>query len=474
LDKPAASFLSGCLQAIGMQNPATSTRVYLASLGCARNQIDSEWMLGRLQRSGAVLVDEPGQADAIVVNTCSFIEAAADESIDTILQLARYKQTGACRRLIVTGCLPERYRQEIVGAIPEVDLFLGTGAFDRIAEAVAGTLCASRCILPDPDTLPVAGADEPRQRALSSMAYLKIAEGCSRRCTYCIIPKLRGRQKSRDAEDIVAEARQLLHSGVKELVLVSQDTTAYGHDGSGAVDLARLLDSLARLTAGSRGECAPDEPADFWIRFLYGHPESIDDAVIQTVAKHANLCEYFDVPIQHAADRVLRKMGRRYSRSDLHRLIDRIREQIPEAAIRTTVIVGFPGETEKDFETLLRFIEEIRFDHLGCFTYSDAADLASHRLGGHVAEAVAAERMDAVMYCQAGISAGNNRRYLGRSLPVLVENCVERGLYACRTAFQAPEVDGTTLVRAGSLKPGCFQQVRITEAETYDLMGVPE
>jgi ribosomal protein S12 methylthiotransferase len=447
--------------------------VYLASLGCARNQIDSETMLGRLQQSGAVIVDDPEQAEAIVVNTCSFIEAAADESIDTILQLAQLKQTGACRRLIVTGCLPERYRDEIAGAIAEVDLFLGTGAFDRIAEAVAGTLGPARCLLPDPDRLPVAGADEPRTRSASAMAYLKIAEGCSRHCTYCIIPKLRGRQKSRRPQDIVAEARRLLAAGVKELVLVAQDTTAYGSEDGGGAGLAGLLESLAGLSAGAQARCPAEEAADFWVRFLYGHPESIADAVIQTVAKHANLCEYFDIPIQHAADGVLKKMGRRYSRDDLHRLIDRIREAVPGAAVRTTVIVGFPGETEKDFQTLLRFVEQVRFDHLGCFTYSDAEDLASHRLSDPVAPAVAEERMDAIMTCQAGISSGNNRRYLGRSLPVLVEHRMERGLYAARTAFQAPEVDGVTLVRAESLPTGCFQRVRIVESETYDLTGVP-
>ncbi len=420
------------------------------------------------------MVKDPAYADAIVVNTCSFIEAAADESIETILQLAHYKQSGACRRLIVTGCLPQRYREEIVDAIPEVDLFLGTGAFDRIAEAVSGALGRSRCMLPDPDTLPVAGAQAPRVRDFSPMAYVKIAEGCSRHCTYCIIPSLRGRQKSRQPADIVAEAQQLLKAGVKELVLVSQDTTAYGQDRSDAADLSRLLESLALLTAGEQDPCPPNAPHPFWVRFLYGHPESISDSVIQTVAKHTNLCEYFDIPIQHATDGVLKIMGRRYNRDDLRRLIDRIRALMPGAAVRTTVIVGFPGETEKDFQTLLRFVEEMRFDHLGCFTYSDAEDLASHRLSDPVPAAVADERLDALMYRQAGISAGNNLRYVGRTLPVLVERQLDSGLYGCRSAFQAPEVDGVTRVRAESLQIGCFQRVRITETQTYDLIGVPE
>ena len=322
-------------------------KVFLSSLGCARNLIDSENMLGRLKTTGAVIVDDPADAEAIIVNTCSFIESAADESIDTILELAKYKEKGNCRRLIVTGCLPERYREDIVEVMPEVDLFLGTGAFDRIVSAVDGYQDTSRCILPDPDLLVPAGAGEPRVQTTAHMAYLKIAEGCSKHCTYCIIPRLRGRQKSRSPEDIVAEAQQLVQNGVKELVLVAQDTTAYGKDLEGPSNLSKLLESLAAIPPHPEpctGNGSAFEP--FWIRFLYGHPESIDDSVIRTVAHYANICSYFDIPIQHAGNTLLKKMGRHYSRDDLHRLIDRIRATLPEASIRTTVIVGFPGETD--------------------------------------------------------------------------------------------------------------------------------
>lgn len=438
--------------------------VYLTSLGCARNQIDSEVMLGRLKAVGALFSDAPADAEVIIVNTCSFIESAADESIDTILELAAYKKKGRCRRLVVTGCLPERYRDEITRAIPEVDVFLGTGAFDRIVEAVEGYLDSAKCVLPDPDSLSPSGAGVLRERSNRWMAYLKIAEGCSRQCTYCIIPKLRGRQKSRSIDDVVAEARQLLQAGVRELVLVSQETTAYGKDLQPPTDLARLLTALAAPPSASG-------PDPFWVRFLYGHPQSIDDGLLNAVAQHANICSYFDIPIQHASRSVLRKMGRHYGPADLQRLLGRIRRVIPAAALRTTVIVGFPGETDDDFDQLLRFVESERFNHLGCFVYSDAEDLPSHRLPDHVPTATARERYRILMKRQQEISAARNRDYHGRTLAVLVEEHPENGLYTGRTEFQAPEVDGVTYIHADRLQAGDFAMVRITDTLEYDLVG---
>jgi ribosomal protein S12 methylthiotransferase len=297
--------------------------IYLESLGCARNLVDSEQMLGRLEMAGWEATRDPSQARVIVVNTCSFIESAANESIDTILSLSAYKTHGACRRLVVAGCLPERYRQQIAAALPEVDIFIGTGAFDRIIDAAEGRLNASGCLLPDPEGITLT-AQIPRKPSSAPAAYLKIAEGCSRHCTYCIIPTLRGRQKSRAPEDILAEARILLQQGAKELVLVSQDTTHYGRELSPAADLGDLLERLARLP----------EAAQAWIRFLYGHPQSIDARVIETVAAHANLCPYFDIPIQHASTAVLKSMGRHYTAKDLERLFADIRSAIPHAALR--------------------------------------------------------------------------------------------------------------------------------------------
>lgn len=440
--------------------------VHLASLGCARNQIDSEVMLARLKRIGALIVDNPAEAEVIIVNTCSFIEAAADESIDTILELAGHKRTDRCRKLIVTGCLPERYRKDLVEALPEVDVFLGTGAFDRIVDAVDGYLDSAKCLLPDPDTVATAGDHPLRVPSNAHMAYLKIAEGCNRKCTYCIIPRLRGRQKSRPPADIVAEARQLLRAGVRELVLVSQETTAYGHDLEPPADFAELLAALA--TAAGNRHAAEEE---FWIRFLYGHPESLSERTIAVVAGHQNICRYFDLPIQHASPSVLKKMGRRYGPDELYALVDLIRRALPDAALRTSVIVGFPGETEADFRELLAFIEAVRFEHLGCFIYSDAEDLPSHSLADPVPSSKAKERYRRLMQRQQEISAAANRRYRGRLVRVLVEERTEAGLYAGRTAFQAPEVDGVTYIRADRLQTGRFTDVRITDTLEYDLVG---
>ncbi len=435
--------------------------IHLVSLGCARNLVDSEVMTGKLREAGCVPVPDPEDADVIIVNTCSFIEAAANESIDTILALAAHKKDGACKKLIVTGCLPERYRQDIVSALPEVDVFLGTGAYDRIIEAVQDDSSLSACILPDPDGISVEAAGAARELSTGPAAYLKIAEGCDRHCTYCIIPRLRGRQKSRSMLDIVAEAEKLAASGVRELTLVSQDTTAYGQDLDGPADLSLLLERLSRM------------PFDVWIRFLYGHPESITEAMIRTVADHPVICPYFDIPIQHASDGVLKRMGRHYGGKELILLFENIRAVVPEVCLRTTVIVGFPGETDADFDFLLSFVKKIRFDHLGVFIYSDADDLPSHRLPDPVPAAVARRRHNRLMTVQKKISAENNRKYLEKIIPVLVESAPEKGVYMGRTRFQAPEVDGVTIIYADQLEIGDVIGVRIIDTLEYDLIGVP-
>jgi ribosomal protein S12 methylthiotransferase len=445
-------------------------KLYLESLGCARNQVDSEIMIGRLQRAGWVLTDEPEDAETIVVNTCSFIESAAEESIDIILDLAEYKKEGSCKRFVVAGCLPERFRDDILGSLPEVDVFLGTGAFDQIVKAVQDPQFTHQCLLPDPDLNVPQEKDSPRDLMQSHSAYLKIAEGCSKSCTYCIIPKLRGRQKSRPLEDIMSEAHQLFSQGVKELVLVAQDTTAYGNDLPAQISLSRLMNDLSKLVQGtSRDGFTP------WLRVLYGHPESIEDAFIKTVAANSHICSYFDIPIQHASSTVLKRMGRQYSRQDLQRLFDRIRKFVPDAALRTTVIVGFPGETDKDFEALLQFAEDVRFDHLGVFIYSDSDDLPSHRLGKHVPTDVATDRYHQLMSTQADISAMNNQKYIGKTVKVLVEESLENNLFAGRTSFQAPEVDGVSYINTSltpfQLKIGSITDMRVTDAMEYDLMG---
>jgi ribosomal protein S12 methylthiotransferase len=427
-------------------------------------------MHGRLKKVGWTLTDDPGEAATIVINTCSFIESAAQESIDTILELAEYKKNGPCTRLVVTGCLPERYREDIVASLPEVDVFLGTGAYDQIVGAVQDPKFTNQCVLPDPDLVTLQDSHSPRDLIQPHLAYLKIAEGCSKDCTYCIIPKLRGKQHSRPLEDIVAEARHLVEGGAKELVLVAQDTTAYGRDLADSVNLGQLVASLARIGSGNKQKF--DGP---WLRALYGHPESIEDSFIKTVASFQNVCPYFDIPVQHASDGVLKRMGRRYTRSNLLRLFDRIRKHVPGAVLRTTIIVGFPGETDKDFEALMGFAEDVRFDHLGVFIYSDSEDLSSHHLSNHIPMDVARERYHQLMSAQSGISSENNQKYIGKIVKVLVEEFLENHLFAGRTNFQAPEVDGISYINTSSLpfdlKIGSFTDMRVTDAMEYDLMG---
>ncbi len=434
-------------------------KVHLTSLGCAKNQVDSELMLGMFLAQGHSLCAAPDQAEAIVVNTCAFIEAAVEEAIDTVLELAAIKKDEC--RLIVCGCLPERYRQPLSESLPEVDFFFGTGAYDRVANALAADITGlERCHLPPPENVRLdhafAGRIWPRQ----GYAYLKIAEGCDRRCTYCIIPRLRGRQKSRAFDEILREADALAASGVRELVLVSQETSAYGRDLDSPSCLADLLAVLSERLPST------------WLRPLYLHPESVTPELIRVMAERDNICAYFDIPVQHAADRILKRMGRHHTASDLRRLFSDIREVLPEAALRTTVMVGFPGETETDMAQLMAFVKEIAFDHLGVFVYSDDADILSHGLAAHVAGDEAQARFHRLMTAQAEISLARNNRRVNGIYPVLLEKQIDAGLFEGRGMFQAPEVDG--IIRVACDKGaiiGNFVQVGITSADEYDLAG---
>lgn len=438
-------------------------KLHLVSLGCARNQVDSEVMLGRLKQQGWEMTRDPEHAVVIIVNTCSFIESAANESIDTILALAENKKTGVCRKLVVTGCLPERYREDITATLPEVDCFLGTGAFDQIETAVMEAKPISGCLLPDPNIRTLEDGNAPRLLTETHLAYIKIAEGCNSMCTYCIIPKLRGGHRSRPVTDIVAEARHLIDNGALEIVLVAQDTTHYGHDLTPKTDLTRLLGILAELSD------------KVWIRFLYGHPEHFDASLIKIMSEYKNLCPYFDIPVQHAADGLLKKMGRRYQKKDLLRIFGNIRDRLPRASLRTSVIVGFPGESETDFSELQAFVEQAQFDHLGVFTYSDSDDLPSHRLPNPVPGNIAIKRMNRIMELQKKISEKRNLRYKNESLPVLVEQQLEDHLFSARTQFQAPEVDGLTFVKTRPEGPrisaGSFARVEVIDTLEYDLVA---
>ncbi len=436
--------------------------IYFEPLGCARNLVDSEIMMGNLSGAGGIITDDPADADIIIINTCSFIEDAVNESLDVIFHLARYKTSGKCRFLVVAGCLPERYREKLEAELPEVDLFLGTGALDQVIRAMNDRDPLRGCFLPDPNRLILTGCENRfRGKTAPASAYLKIAEGCDKHCTYCIIPRLRGKQRSRPIGDIVSEAAMLIEKGVKELVLVAQETSFYGRDLSPATDISTLLNAVARLSGG------------VWIRLLYGHPESVDEKLIKTIAANETICSYFDIPVQHAADPVLKRMGRNYTLEDIYRRIDQVRTHIPDAVLRSTVIVGFPGESEKDFETLMRLVERVRFNHLGAFIYSDSDDLVSHRLKHHVPAAIAKKRYDRLMERQRDISTAIHGDYVGRTVKVLVEEHPEPDVYIGRADFQAPEVDGITYINCRQAPLGDFMNVAIVDALEYDLVGEP-
>lgn len=415
-------------------------------------------MMGELVDNGFTITQDPSQADTIIVNTCSFIESAIAESVDEILELAEYKKTGKCRRLIVTGCLPERFREETADSLSEVDVFLGTGAYHKIIDVIKNDPAKHKCLLPPPMAMPLQGHDTKRIPSTSSMVYLKATEGCDRHCTYCIIPKLRGRLRSRPVEDIIAEATHLISSDFKEIVIIGQDTGSYGTDLKPPVPFSRLLEKISVIS-----------PAP-WIRFLYGSPDMTDESLIRAVASHDNICSYFDIPIQHSSKNVLQKMGRQYDEACLLRLFDNIRSVIPEAALRTTVMVGFPGETDTDFKNMLDFVKTVEFDHLGAFIYSDSDDLPSHALPDHVPEAVAKERHHILMTAQAEISFKKNKARIGQVYKVLVEE-QEETLHIGRTWFQAPEVDGITYIDSQTVTVGEFADIKITDAFEYDLKG---
>lgn len=440
--------------------------IYFETLGCSRNQVDSEIMLGKLVAAGHEITDNPELAQVIVVNTCGFISTASDEAVDVILQMAQLKQTAACERLIATGCLAQRYKDDpdLVGTLPEVDAFLGTAACDAIVDAVEGHPEKTLTLFPDPVKRQFQNLSEHRELTTGPYAYIKVSEGCNRKCTFCIIPNLRGTQRSRPIEDICKEALQLVQKGVKEIILTAENTTDYGRDLEGEIGFHTVLKRLAHTL----------EAYDVWIRFLYTHPGTLTTEIIRTVADHDKVCPYYDIPVQHASDRVLKKMGRPYKKKALITLIKKIRSIDPCAVLRTTLIVGFPGETDKDFNELMDFIQTVKFDHLGVFTYSDSDDLKSHHLKDHVPEEIAEKRQDTIMAAQAEISEKINQDLVGRTFDVLVEENTEPGVYIGRTKFQAPEVDGMTFIYSDALEINRFVKVRVTDGFEYDIAGEVE
>ena len=433
--------------------------VCLVSLGCPKNLVDSEVILGLLSKEGYALTTDPSKAQIIIVNTCSFIQDATQEAIDTILQLIPYKRKGLCRLLIVAGCLPQRYGKLLEKELPEVDLFVGTGSFQKISNIISRK-GRRKSFLSGPAFL----YDEKTPRILStpsSTAYLKIAEGCSKACTFCTVPKIRGAYRSRKIRSITKEAVRLSDQGVKELILIAQDTTAYGEDRGDGTSLEKLLRSLVKID-GLR-----------WIRMLYSYPkaEYFTEDLLHLIAKEEKICSYLDLPIQHIDDEMLKRMGRRSNGKEIRSLIRKIRSFIPEVTLRTSLIVGFPGERESQFKALLDFVQEVRFDHLGAFKYSPEEGTPASRLSRPVPEKIKEERLKTLMKVQKGISLKNNKRRVGQRMEVLVEGWDrQRGVLKGRIQTQAPEIDGSVLL-IGEAQPGDWVEVRITRAFPYDLAG---
>lgn len=436
-------------------------KIMMVSLGCDKNLVDTEMMLGMLQDAGYCFTDDETQADVIIVNTCCFIGDAKEESINTLIEMGALKQTANAKVLIAAGCLAQRYAKEIREEIPEVDAILGTLAIDEIVKAVREAVEGKHDLyMEDINREPV----HDQKRVVTTgghFAYLKIAEGCDKRCSYCIIPKVRGSYRSVPMESLLAEAEQLVAGGVKELILVAQETTLYGKDLYGRKMLPELLQRLCRINGL------------YWIRILYCYPEEITDELIEVIRTEKKICHYLDMPIQHASDRILKKMGRRTNRAELTERIRKLREQIPDICLRTTLITGFPGETQEDHEIMLDFVEEMQFDRLGVFTYSAEEDTPAAEMPDQIPEEIKSDRRDAVMELQQEIAFEKAGEMAGRTVLAMIEGKVaDENCYIARTYKDAPNVDGYLFINTSrELMTGDFARVVVTGSYEYDLIG---
>ena len=436
-------------------------KILFISLGCDKNLVDTEVMLGMLASRGYEMTNDEQEADIIVINTCCFIHDAKEESIQNILDMAEYKKNGSAKALIVTGCMAERYRQEILDEIPEVDEVLGTTAYDRILDAVDAALAGQHEVMTaNLDALPL-----PETKRLVTtgghFAYLKIAEGCDKHCTYCIIPKIRGNFRSVPMERLLKEAQDLAEQGVKELILVAQETTLYGKDLYGEKSLPKLLRELCKIS-GIR-----------WIRILYCYPEEITDELIQVMKEEPKICHYLDLPIQHANDTILKRMGRRTSKQELIDIVQKLRKEIPDICLRTTLITGFPGETQEQHEEVMEFIDTLEFDRLGAFTYSPEEDTPAATFEDQIDEEVKEDRQADIMELQQEIAFDKAEDMIGREVLVMIEGKVaDENAYVGRTYRDAPNVDGLIFINTDvELISGDFAKVKVTGALDYDLIG---
>lgn len=437
-------------------------KILFVSLGCDKNLVDSEVMLGMLAEQGYSFTEDEEQADIVVVNTCCFINDAKEESIQSILEMAERKKTGKLKLLIVTGCLAQRYREEIQEEIPEVDAILGTTAIDKIADVIRELTGGTHHNYFEDINAPCSPKQAKRVVTTGGYyAYLKIAEGCDKHCTYCIIPKVRGNYRSVPMERLLKEASELAESGVKELILVAQETTLYGVDLYGKKSLPELLHRLCEI------------PELEWIRILYCYPEEITDELIQTIKSEDKVCNYLDIPIQHGSDAVLRRMGRKTSQQELKEMIAKLRSEIPDICLRTTLITGFPGETEEDYEELYRFVNEMEFDRLGVFTYSQEEDTPAAAMEDQIPEEVKEQRRGELMELQQAIAFEKAESAVGRTMTAMIEGrIVEDGVCIARTYMDAPNVDGYVFIDTDrDLMSGTFVKVKITGSNEYDLIG---
>lgn len=436
-------------------------KILLVSLGCDKNLVDSEVMLGMLAEKGYTFTDDETEAEIVVVNTCCFINDAKEESVNTLLEMAELKKTGQLKALIVAGCLAQRYQKEIREEIEEVDAIIGTSAIDKIAETIEDAIAGES----REHMLPLDGKlSGNRKRMVTTgghYAYLKIAEGCDKCCTYCIIPAIRGEYRSVPMEELTAEAETLAAGGVKELILVAQETTLYGLDLYGEKKLPELLSRLCRI------------PGLYWIRILYCYPEEITDDLIRVIKQEEKICHYLDIPVQHGSDSVLKRMGRKTDSEQIRNMVKKLRENIPDICLRTTLITGFPGETEKDHETLMEFVDEMEFDRLGVFTYSPEEGTPASLMPDQVGEDVKEKRRDAIMELQQEIAYEAAAKMEGKSVDAMIEGKIaDEEVYVARTYRDAPNVDGYLFVNTGrNLETGNFVKVLVTGSREYDLIG---
>lgn len=436
-------------------------KIFILSFGCDKNLSDTEHMLGTLSKNGYTFTQDEAEADVIIINTCCFINDAKEESVNAILEMAEYKANGSCKALIVTGCLAERYREEISKEIPEVDAILGTASYDEIENAVKEALAGKKIEEYKPlDYIP----EDKNGRLITTgghYAYLKIAEGCDKHCTYCIIPKIRGNYRSIPMERVLEEAKDMVEKGVSEIILVAQETTLYGKDLYGKKSLPKLLHELNKIEDLK------------WIRLLYCYPEEIDDELIDAMVNEEKVCHYIDIPIQHGNDEILKRMGRRTDKNRLIEVITKLRERIPDIAIRTTLITGFPGETDEQHEDLMQFVNDMEFDRLGVFKYSCEEDTPASTFPNQVPEEVKEERFNALMELQQEIVFDNQEELVGKEIECIIEGKIaDDDVYVGRTYMDAPNIDGLIFINSDyDLMSGTFVKVRVTAAAEYDLIG---